>query len=256
MSIAALKPMTLTLRIWRQSNATAAGKLVDYRITDVLPDMSFLEMLDILNDNLTKTGEDPIAFDYDCREGICGSCGCMVNGVAHGPIPGTTVCQLFMRHFKDGDTILIEPWRANAFPVIKDLAVDRNAFDRIISAGGYISVDTGSAPEANGLPVPKQNAEAAFDAATCIGCGACVAACKNASAALFVGAAVTKFALLPQGEPERTRRTVQMVEQMEKEGFGACSNEGECEAVCPKEISTLHISRLIREYTRALIKSF
>lgn len=247
--------MTIQLEVWRQPNRDADGKFVQYTIADVLPDMSFLEMLDVLNDELTKRGEDPIAFDYDCREGVCGSCGCTVNGVAHGPLPGTTICQLFMRHFKDGDTLVIEPWRAKAFPVVKDLVVDRSAFDRVVAAGGYISVDTGGAPEANGLPVPKQDAEAAFDAATCIGCGACVASCKNASASLFVGAAVTKFALLPQGQAERERRALRMVDQMEKEGFGACSNEGECEAVCPKGISTLHISRLIREHTRAVLKN-
>lgn len=250
-----MESMTLTLKVWRQPDAKSSGKFVTYTADHILPDMSFLEMLDILNDSLIKKGEDPIAFDFDCREGICGSCGCMVNGVSHGPIPGTTICQLFMRHFKNGDTLTIEPWRAKAFPVIKDLVVDRGAFDRVIAAGGYVSVDTGSAQDANNLPVPKPDADQAFDAATCIGCGACVAACKNAAAHLFVGAKVTQLSLLPQGKVERETRVIKMVDQMEAEGFGACSNEGECEAVCPKEISTAHISTLIREYTRAKWKA-
>jgi len=246
--------MTLKLSVWRQANRNAPGKMVDYTVKNVSSDMSFLEVLDILNEDLVRQGEDPIAFDYDCREGICGSCGVVVDGVAHGPQPATTACTLFMRHFKDGDTLTVEPWRAKAFPVIKDLVVDRSAFDRIVAAGGYISVNTGSAPEANEIAVPKDVADDAMDAATCIGCGACVAACKNASAMLFVGAKVAHLTLLPQGQAERERRVIAMVEQMETEGFGACSNEGECQAVCPKEISVSRISRLNREYTRAVLK--
>ncbi|MFQ5664961.1 MAG: succinate dehydrogenase/fumarate reductase iron-sulfur subunit [Candidatus Binatia bacterium] len=246
--------MTLTLRVWRQANRTAPGRLVEYVARNVVPDMSFLEMLDMVNEELVMKGEEPIAFDYDCREGICGSCGMVINGVAHGPVRGTTACQLFMRHFKNGETITVEPWRAKAFPVIKDLVVDRSAFDRIMAAGGYISIATGNAPEANNVPIPKEVADDAMDAATCIGCGACVAACKNASAVLFVGAKVAHLALLPQGAPERERRVLRMVEQMEKEGFGACSNEGECQAVCPKEIPVARISRLNWEYTRAVLK--
>jgi succinate dehydrogenase / fumarate reductase iron-sulfur subunit len=230
--------------------------LVDYTLHDVAPDMSFLEMLDVLNEELIRRGEDPIAFDYDCREGICGSCGMVINGVAHGPKAATTTCQLFMRHFNDGDTIIVEPWRARAFPVVKDLVVDRGAFDRIMAAGGYVSVDAGSAPEANETLIGKEVVERAMDAAICIGCGACVAACKNASAVLFVGAKIAHLALVPQGAIERERRVVRMVEQMEREGFGACSNEGECQAVCPKEISTDHIQTLTRQYTRAVLKRF
>jgi succinate dehydrogenase / fumarate reductase iron-sulfur subunit len=245
--------MTLTLRVWRQTGPDAPGRLVDYTARDVSPHMSFLELLDVVNEELTARREDPIAFDYDCREGICGSCGLVIDGVAHGPRAATTTCQLFMRHFADGAVITVEPWRARAFPVVKDLVVDRGAFDRIISAGGYVSVDTGSAPEANLIPIPKDLAEHAMDAAACIGCGACVAACKNASAVLFVGAKISHLALLPQGHPERERRVVAMVEQMEREGFGACSNEGECEAVCPKEISVRNIQRLNREYVRAVL---
>lgn len=246
--------ITLTLRVWRQPDANAPGKLVEYAVRDASIEMSFVEMLDVLNEDLIKKGDDPIAFDYDCREGICGSCGFMVSGVAHGPEPGTTVCQLFMRHFKDGDTVVVEPWRARAFPVIKDLVVDRGAFDRIISAGGYISVDTGSAPGANDIPIPKAMADEAMDAAACIGCGACVAACKNASAVLFTGAKLSHLGLLPQGAVERDRRALQMVERMESVGFGACSNEGECEAVCPKGISVSVIQRLNRDYARALLR--
>ncbi|HWP66718.1 MAG TPA: succinate dehydrogenase/fumarate reductase iron-sulfur subunit [Candidatus Limnocylindria bacterium] len=246
--------MTLTLRIWRQARPDAPGAFVDYRVEGCSPDMSFLELLDVLNDRLTKEGGDPVAFDYDCREGICGSCAMMIDGVAHGPQPGTTACQLFLRHFRDGQTIVVEPWRAKAFPIVKDLVVDRSAFDRIMAAGGFISVDAGSAPEANMIPVPKEHQEAAMDAAACIGCGACVAACKNASAALFVGAKVSHLVLLPQGHPERERRVLAMVEQMEREGFGACSNEGECMAVCPKEIHVGVISRLNREWARAMLK--
>jgi succinate dehydrogenase / fumarate reductase iron-sulfur subunit len=251
-----MRKMDLKLRVWRQPNRDSPGRFVEYTAKDVSPDMSFLEMLDVLNDQLIGKGEDPIAFDYDCREGICGSCGMMIDGVAHGPEPGVTACQLFMRHFNDGDTITVEPFRARAFPVIKDLVVDRSAFDRVMAAGGYISVDTGSAPEANSIPVPKDVSEQAMDAAACIGCGACVAACKNASAVLFVGAKVTHLALLPQGQAERHRRVVRMVEQMEREGFGACSNEGECQAVCPKEIPVKVISRLNREYLRAMLGGF
>jgi succinate dehydrogenase / fumarate reductase iron-sulfur subunit len=246
--------MTLTLRIWRQPRPDAPGRLVDYRVDHCSPDMSFLELLDVLNDRLTTDGQEPVAFDYDCREGICGSCSMVIDGVPHGPEPGTTACQLFLRHFEDGQTIVVEPWRAKAFPVVKDLVVDRSAFDRIIAAGGFISVDAGSAPEANMLAVPKDDAEASMDAAACIGCGACVAACKNASAALFVGAKVAHLVLLPQGHPERERRVLAMVEQMEQEGFGACSNEGECMAVCPKEIHVGVISRLNREWARATLK--
>jgi succinate dehydrogenase / fumarate reductase, iron-sulfur subunit len=243
--------MKLNLRIWRQKSPDAAGRLVDYVAEDVSPDMSFLEMLDVVNEGLTRKGEDAIAFDSDCREGICGMCGLIVNGVAHGPDRGTTVCQLHMRRFKDGDTITIEPWRARAFPVVKDLVVDRSAFDRIIAAGGYVSVNCGGAPDGNALPIPKDVAELAMDSAACIGCGACVAACKNASAHLFVSAKLSHLALLPQGQPERHRRVVAMVVQADAEGFGSCSNEGECEAVCPKEIPISNIARMTREYVRA-----
>ncbi len=245
--------MNLTLRVWRQASPTAQGRLVDYEARGIPPDMSFLEMLDVVNEGLIKKGEDPIAFDSDCREGICGTCGCMVNGIAHGPDPGTTVCQLHMRRFKDGDTIVIEPWRARAFPILKDLVVDRSAFDRIIQAGGYTSVNVGSAPDGNAIPVPKPAADQAMDYAQCIACGACVAACKNASAALFTSAKLAHLSLLPQGQPERERRTIAMVETMDAEGFGSCSNEGECEAVCPKEISIAGIARMNREYTKALL---
>jgi succinate dehydrogenase / fumarate reductase iron-sulfur subunit len=216
--------------------------------------MSFLEMLDVVNEELVRKGEDTIAFDSDCREGICGTCGCVINGVAHGPDAGSTTCQLHMRRFTDGQTITVEPWRAKAFPVLKDLTVDRSAFDRIVAAGGYISAGVGGAPEANNLPVPRDLAESAMDSAACIGCGACVAACKNAAAHLFTSAKITHLALLPQGHPERDVRVVRMVEQMEAEGFGNCSNEGECEAVCPKLISISNIARMVREYTRAVWK--
>jgi len=249
-----METMTLKLRVWRQPKPDSEGKLVEYTARNVSPDMSFLELLDVVNDEIIKRGEDPIAFDSDCREGICGSCSLVVGGVAHGPQSATTVCQLFMRHFSDGDTITVEPWRAGAFPVVKDLVVDRSSFDRIQAAGGYVSVDAGSAVDANEHLIPKEAADLAMDAAACIGCGACVAACKNASASLFVGAKVTQFTLLPQGQPERDRRVLAMVEQMEKEGFGPCSNEGECEAVCPKEISVSHIQTLHREYLRASAK--
>jgi succinate dehydrogenase / fumarate reductase iron-sulfur subunit len=234
----------LTLRVWRQKNSGEAGHFETYTARNINEHMSFLEMLDVVNEDLISRGEDPIVFDSDCREGICGTCGFMINGVAHGPNRATTVCQLHMRFFKDGDTIVLEPWRAAAFPVLKDLAVDRSAFDRIMQAGGFISVDTGSAPEANGLPVPKAYADRAFDAATCIGCGACVAACPNASAMLFMSAKVSHLGLLPQGQPERWRRVRNMVARHDAEGFGHCSNHGECEAVCPKGISLNFISFL------------
>lgn len=244
--------MTIHLKIWRQTGPEAPGRLVDYTVEDANPDMSFLELLDVLNEQLIKQGDDPVEFDNDCREGICGSCGLMVGGVAHGPMRETAVCQLHMRHFNDGDTIVVEPWRADAFPIIKDLVVDRSAFDRIINAGGYVSVNTGSAPDANTLPVGKERVDEAFDYATCIGCGACVAACPNSSASLFTGAKVAHLALLPQGHPEREQRVLAMVDQMAKEGFGDCSNHGECEAVCPKGISISSIAIMRREYVKAL----
>jgi len=245
--------VNLTLNVWRQKNRNDPGRFVTYQATNISPDMSFLEMLDVVNQELIMRGEEPIAFDHDCREGICGMCGLMINGVAHGP-EQTTTCQLHMRSFKDGDTITIEPWRASAFPVIKDLVVDRSAFDRIIAAGGYISVSTGSAPDGNAIPIPKDAADKAMDAAACIGCGACVAACPNASAMLFVGAKVTHLGLLPQGQPERYQRAVRMVEQMDAEGFGGCTNIGECSAVCPKGISLDVIARLNRDLLVATIK--
>lgn len=247
------KNMRLNLKIWRQKGPKANGKMVDYTLNEVNPEMSFLEMMDVLNQQLVDEGDEPVAFDHDCREGICGMCSMFINGRAHGPMTGTTTCQLHMRHFNDGDTIVVEPWRASAFPVIKDLMVDRSAFDRVIQAGGYISVNTGSAPDANSLPIPKQNADMAFDAATCIGCGACVATCKNASAMLFVGAKVSQLSLLPQGQPEREERAIRMVEQMDKEGFGNCTNTGACEVECPKGISIENIARLNREYLRAKV---
>ncbi len=246
--------MRLTLKVWRQKGPSAAGEFVTYDHPDVSEHMSFLEMLDVLNQKLIERGDEPVAFDHDCREGICGICSLMINGVAHGPERATTVCQLHMRHFKDGDTITIEPWRARAFPVIKDLIVDRSAFDRIVQAGGFISVNTGSAPEANATPVPKSNADRSMDAATCIACGACVAACPNASAMLFTAAKVAHLNLLPQGEPEKHRRTARMVRQMEKEGFGHCTNMGECEAACPKEISMDFISKLNHDYLGATLR--
>jgi succinate dehydrogenase / fumarate reductase iron-sulfur subunit len=246
--------MNLTLHVWRQKSAKAAGSLVTYAAPDISPDMSFLEMLDVVNEELSGRGEEPIAFDHDCREGICGTCGLMINGVAHGPERATTTCQLHMRHFRDGDEITIEPWRANAFPVIKDLVVDRGAFDRIIAAGGFISASTGSAPDANTIPVPKENADKAMDAAACIGCGACVAACPNASAMLFVAAKVAHLGMLPQGQPERYSRVVRMVEVMDEEGFGGCTNIGECAAVCPKEISMEFIARMNRDLLVASLK--
>lgn len=248
-----MKTVTLHLKVWRQKNAQSQGKMVPYTVKDVSPDMSFLEMLDVLNETLIKKGEDPIEFDNDCREGICGMCSLVINGVAHGPWRATAVCQLHMREYKDGDTIIVEPWRSRAFPVIKDLVVDRGAFDRIIAAGGYVSINAGGAPDANALPIPKELSDEAMDAAACIGCGACVAACPNASASLFTAAKISQFALLPQGQPERKRRVTRMVEQMDKEGFGDCSNHAECEAVCPKEISISHIARMKREYLRAIV---
>ena len=243
--------MKLALKVWRQKGPADAGRFVDYDLDDVSPDMSFLEMLDVLNEKLILRKEEPVAFDHDCREGICGMCCIVINGQAHGPESGTTTCQLHMRHFRDGDTVWIEPFRARAFPVIKDLVVDRSAFDRIIAAGGYISVSTGSAPPANAVLVPKQDAELSLDASACIGCGACVAACKNASAMLFVGAKASHLALLPQGQPERDSRVLAMVQAMDEAGFGNCTNENECEAACPKDISTANIARLNREHLRA-----
>lgn len=245
--------MRLKLRIWRQKHANAKGALVDYDV-DINEEMSFLEMLDELNEKLIQRGEEPVAFDHDCREGICGSCNLYINGRPHGPLR-TTSCQLHMRHFKDGETIVIEPWRARSFPIIKDLIVDRSAFDRIVQAGGYISVNTGSAPDANEIPVPKEISDEAFNSAACIACGACVAACKNASAMLFVGAQVSKYALLPQGKAERKIRAEKMVAQMDAEGFGACTNIGACSAECPVGIDMTNIARLYREYTGAKLTS-
>lgn len=249
--------MNITLRVWRQANAEAKGTMQTYQLADVSPDMSFLEMLDLLNEKLTLDGGEPVAFDHDCREGICGACGVVINGAAHGrsasPVP-TTTCQLHMRSFADGATIDVEPWRAGGFPVIKDLVVDRSGLDRIIQAGGYISVNTGSAPDANAAPVPKVKADRAFDAATCIGCGACVAACPNGSAMLFTSAKVTHLAMLPQGQPERWKRVKGMVAQHDAEGFGNCTNIGECAAVCPKEIPLDTISQLNRDLITSLIK--
>lgn len=247
--------MNLTLHIWRQPDAKSKGRFVKYNLDDVSPDMSFLEMLDVLNEDLIRKGEEPVAFDHDCREGICGTCGVVINGRAHGPRERTTCCQLHMRSFRDGDVLWIEPWRAKAFPVVKDLIVDRSAFDRIIAAGGYISVPTGSAPDANAIPIPKEDADLAMDAAACIGCGACVAACPNASAMLFTAAKVAQFARLPQGQPERDTRVKHMVQQMDYEGFGNCTNHGECTAVCPKAISLETIAQLNRDYLRSTLKS-
>ena len=243
--------MKLTLHIWRQKDPNQEGRMVKYEHTKVSPHMSFLEMLDVLNEELIANGDEPVAFDHDCREGICGSCGFMINGVAHGPERGTTVCQLHMRHFKDGDVLYLEPWRAKAFPPVKDLVVDRSAFDRIISAGGFVSVGTGSAPDGNVILVPKKNADLAMDAAACIGCGACVASCPNAAAALFTGAKISHLNLLPQGQPERHQRALNMVAQVKQELFGSCTNIGECEAVCPKEIKLEVIARMNRDYLRA-----
>jgi succinate dehydrogenase / fumarate reductase iron-sulfur subunit len=248
--------MRINLRVWRQAGPDKPGRLVDYSTTDASPDMSFLEMLDVVNEGLIIKGEDPIAFDSDCREGICGTCGFLIDGVPHGPVRGSTVCQLHMRSFKDGATVILEPWRAKAFPLVKDLIVDRSAFDRIIQAGGDTSINVGGAQDANSILIAKDTVEKAMDSAACIACGACVAACKNASAALFTSAKITHLSLLPQGEVERYTRAVRMVDRHDAEGFGSCSNEGECEAVCPKEIPITNIARMNREYVRAsLIKA-
>jgi succinate dehydrogenase / fumarate reductase, iron-sulfur subunit len=247
--------MNLTLNIWRQKNAQDKGQIVAYKLDDVSPDMSFLEMLDVLNQKLIENNQEPVAFDHDCREGICGMCSLMINGKAHGPRGSTTTCQLHMRSFKDGDSIFIEPWRARAFPVIKDLIVDRSAFDRVIQSGGFVSVNTGSAQDANCIPISKVKADLAMDAASCIACGACVAQCKNASAMLFVAAKVSQLAHLPQGQAERDGRVVKMVASMDLEGFGNCTNQYECEAACPKDISVNFIAQMNRDYARALIKS-
>lgn len=247
--------MRITLKVWRQKNTADQGGFVYYEVQDVTEDMSFFEMLDKLNDELVLKGEEPIAFDHDCREGICGTCGLMINGRAHGPQRGVTTCQLHMRSFSDGETIVVEPWRARAFPVIKDLIVDRRAFDRIMEAGGYISVNTGGAVDGNAIPIPKDVADQAMDAAACIGCGACVAVCKNSSAMLFVGAKVSQLALLPQGQIERETRVANMVAVMDAEGFGNCTNTGACEVECPKEISLVNIARMNREYLRALFSN-
>jgi len=246
-----MRTIDLTLKIWRQKNSDSLGDFETYIVNDISTDMSFLEMIDVLNEQLTKEAKDPVAFDHDCREGICGMCGAVVNGRAHGPEKGTTLCQLHMRHFSDGDTIVIEPWRAKAFPIIKDIAVDRSAFDQIIIAGGYISVNAGGAPDANAIPIPQEIAEKAMDAAACIGCGACVASCPNASAMLFTGAKISQFALLPQGRPEAAQRALDMVRKMDELCFGNCSNERECEAECPKEISISNIARMNREFIKA-----
>lgn len=245
--------MRIHLTIWRQAGPNTGGEFRSYTAEDVSPDMSFLEMLDVVNESLIKKGEEPIAFDSDCREGICGTCGFMVSGIPHGPEDQTTVCQLHMRKFKDGDSLTLEPWRAKAFPVLKDLVVDRSSFDRIIQAGGYTSVNTGGAQDANAILIGKDIADAAMDSAACIGCGACVAACKNASAALFTSAKITHLSLLPQGQVERSTRVLNMVERMDMEGFGSCSNEGECEAVCPKGISLRNIANMNKEYWKALL---
>src|SRR4051812_4703403 len=246
--------MQLTLHVWRQASANAKGGFVQYEAPNVSTHMSFLEMLDVVNEDLTNRGEVPIAFDHDCREGICGSCGLMINGVAHGPARATATCQLHMRHFNDGDEVWIEPWRSTSFPVVKDLVVDRGAFDRIIAAGGYISVNTGSAPDANAVPVPKDDADDAMDAAACIGCGACVAACPNGSASLFTASKIAHLGYLPQGQAERSKRALAMVEQMDAEGFGPCTLYGECQEACPKEISIDVIARMNRDYLAASLK--
>jgi len=249
------KNINLNLKIWRQKNAADKGHFENYPVSDISTEMSFLEMIDVLNEKLVSEKKEPVAFDHDCREGICGMCSMYINGRAHGPWEGTTTCQLHMRAFNNGETITVEPWRAGAFPVIKDLVVDRSAFDRIQQAGGFVSVNTGNAQDANCLPINKDDADTSFAAAACIGCGACVAACKNASAMLFVSAKVSQYALLPQGQPERTTRVLNMVAQMDKEGFGSCTNTGACEAECPKEISITNIARLNREYLGASFAS-
>ena len=245
--------MKLNLKIWRQAGPAATGRLESYAAHDISADISFLEMLDVVNEGLIRQGKDAIAFDSDCREGICGTCSLVVNGIPHGPDRGTTVCQLHMRRFRDGDTITVEPWRARAFPVVKDLVVDRSAFDRIIAAGGFVSANVGGAQDGNTILIPKDVSETAMDSAACIGCGACVAACKNASAHLFMSAKISHLALLPQGQVERSRRVVTMIEQADADGFGSCSNEGECEAVCPKEIPISNIARMTREYVHAML---
>jgi succinate dehydrogenase / fumarate reductase iron-sulfur subunit len=245
--------MNVKVRVWRQKGPNSEGRFVEYEARDVNPNMSFLEMLDVVNEDITRRGEEPIAFDHDCREGICGSCSCVINGEPHGPGYKVATCQTYMRSFRDGDTLVVEPFRARAFPVVKDLIVDRSAFDRIIHAGGFISVNTGAAPDANALPVPKTVADLAMDAAACIGCGACVAACKNASAMLFVSAKASHLNLLPQGQAEKDRRALAMVEQMDKEGFGNCTVTGSCEAVCPKGISLNFIAKLNRDYLKATL---
>ena len=246
--------MNLTLKVWRQKNGSTPGEFATYQAANIIPDMSFLEMLDVVNEELIERGEEPIAFDSDCREGICGMCSLVINGIPHGGHRGTATCQLHMRHFNDGDTITIEPWRAKAFPIVKDLVVNRSAFDRIIAAGGFVSASTGGAPDGNAMPIAKDDQEKAMDAAACIGCGACVAVCKNASAMLFVSAKVSHLAMLPQGKVERERRALEMVRQMDTEGFGNCTVTGSCEAVCPKEISLEFIAMMNREYFKALLK--
>ena len=246
--------LKLTLNIWRQESSVASGKFESYEVDNLNTHMSFLEMLDVLNEKLVAEDKEPVAFDHDCREGICGMCSMVINGRPHGPMKGTTTCQLHMRHFKNGDTITIEPWRAKAFPVIKDLVVDRSSFDRIIQSGGYVSVNTGSAPDGNAIPIPKSVAEEAFDAAACIGCGACVASCKNASASLFVSAKISQLSLLPQGQPEKSERVKNMVAQMDEEGFGHCTNTGACQAECPKEISVEYIRKMNLDYNLSNIK--
>jgi len=249
-----MSDLKLTLNIWRQESSVASGKFESYEVDNLNTHMSFLEMLDVLNEKLVAEDKEPVAFDHDCREGICGMCSMVINGRPHGPMKGTTTCQLHMRHFKNGDTITIEPWRAKAFPVIKDLVVDRSSFDRIIQSGGYVSVNTGSAPDGNAIPIPKSVAEEAFDAAACIGCGACVASCKNASASLFVSAKISQLSLLPQGQPEKDERVKNMVAQMDEEGFGHCTNTGACQAECPKEISVEYIRKMNLDYNVSNIK--
>lgn len=248
--------MNLTLKVWRQKNSSQPGTFETYQARDIIPDMSFLEMLDVVNEGLIAEGREPIAFDSDCREGICGTCSLVINGIPHGGHKATTVCQLHMRHYKDGDSITIEPWRAKPFPVLRDLVVDRTPFDKIIQAGGFISVNTGGAPDANAIPIPKPDAESSMDAAACIGCGACVAACKNASAMLFVSAKVSHLGLLPQGKVEKDRRVINMVKTMDELGFGNCTVTGSCEAVCPKEINLSFIARMNREYAVAMLKGY